>query len=343
VPDPHSMAGEQIADYVLRVNPNGKNVDYMMCSHWHSDHVGTPNWQSAAPLMKKSDKYYRSGFGCAAEKLVFAKALDRGWPSYDDPIPFVEGWDKELEHIRKLYAFLQERDGLKVEKFRLGARDQVVPLHGEAPGFSVFNLCVNGSLAMPDGSTKNVIAPYVRPNTAKINENALSLGMIVSYGPFRFYTAGDFSHGCRHGAKPTGGIEDDMAEACGAVDVAKINHHGCQSMSRKLVSAMKARCYVACVWDQLHVTSGTMELLSDRTLYPGDRTLFPTVMTRERMAEDAGKPWMKDVADAVKGDGAHVVLTVPAGGKNYTMTCLDAYGAGMKVLAEYAFDTTRKG
>ena len=133
-----------------------------------------------------------------------------------------------------------------------------------------------------------------------------------------------------------------MAEACGAVDVAKINHHGCQAMSRKLVAAMKARCYVACVWDQLHITSGTMEILSDRTLYPGDRTLFPTVMTRERMAEDAGKAWMKDVAEAVKGDGAHVVLTVPQGGERYTMTCLNAYGADMNVLAEYAYETTAK-
>lgn len=338
VPDPYSMGGERVADYVLKVNPNGKNVDYMMASHWHDDHTGSEAWQSCGSIVMKSREYIRSGFGIAAEKLVFKKAIDRGYPNYDDPIPTIDGWGHSLNHIKMLYRYLQKRDGLVVEKFRLGATDQIVPTHGGAEGFQAFNICANGKVAFRDGSVRNALEGLLRPGMKNFNENAMSLGVVFSYGPFRFYTAGDFSHGCNH-EKGRPGIEGVMAEACGEVDVAKMNHHGHHSMPAALVSALKAKCYVACMWDQLHVTPDTMATLDDRSLYPGDRFLFPGVFPKERIAADSGKAWYKDVVDAVKVDGAHVVLTVPAGGRSYTMTCLDPADMDLRVKAEYAFRT----
>ena len=336
VPDPHSMGGERVADYVLKVNPNGKAVDYMMTSHWHDDHTGSPNWQSCGTIVMRSKEYYRSGFGIAAEKLVFKKAIDRGYPTFDDPIPKGESWGHELDHMKMLYKYLQKRDGLVVEKFRLGATDQIVPTHGGAAGFEAFNIAANGKVAFRDGRVKDAV--NLKPGTTAFNENAFSLGVVFSYGPFRFYTAGDFSHGCNH-VKGKPGIEGVMAEACGEVDVAKMNHHGHHSMPAALVKALKARCYVACLWDQLHVTPDTMTTLADRSLYPDDRFFFPGVFPKERLAEDAGAPWLKDVVDAVKVDGAHVVLTVPKGGRSYTMTCLDPADMELRVKAEYAFRT----
>jgi len=336
VPDPRSMGGERVADYVLKVNPNGKNVDYMMPSHWHSDHVGTPAWQSCGSIVMKSTEYVRSGFGIAAEKLVFKKAIDRGFPNYDDPIPRIDGIGHELEHMKKLYAYLQKRDGLVVEKFRLGATDQIVPLHGGKAGFEAFNICGNGKVAFRDGSVKEAVR--LKPGTKQFNENAFSLGVVFSYGPFRFYTAGDFSHGCNH-EKGRPGIEGVIAQACGEVDVAKLNHHGHHSMPAELVAALKATCYTACIWDQLHVTPDTMRTLADRRLYPGDRFFYPCVFPKERLAEDAGAEWLKDVADGVKVDGAHVVLTVPEGGKSYTMTCLDPADMDLRVKSVKTFRT----
>lgn len=336
VPNPYAMGGETVADYVLKVNPNGKAVDYMMSSHWHSDHVGTPNWQSCGSIVMRSTEYVRSGFGIAAEKLVFKKAIDRGYPTFDDPIPKIDGWGRELDHMKMLYQYLQKRDGLVVEKFRLGATDQIVPLHGGAADFQVFNLCGNGKVAFRDGSVKDAL--NLKPGTKNFNENAFSLGAVFSYGPFRFYTAGDFSHGCNHG-KGRPGIEGVLAEACSEVDVAKLNHHGHHSMPAKLVAALKAKCYVANLWDQKHVTADTMEVLADRNLYPGERFFFPGIFPKERLIEDAGKAWLKDVVDAVKVEGAHVVLTVAPGGQSYTMTCLDPSDLELRVKAEYAFKT----
>ena len=68
LPNPGRLAGDWIARYVTRVNPNGTNVDYMMSSHWHSDHVGTPQWQSRR-VLKRGERptgLARSGFGLAA-------------------------------------------------------------------------------------------------------------------------------------------------------------------------------------------------------------------------------------------------------------------------------------
>lgn len=339
VPFPRQMAGEIIADYVLKVNPRGRDVDYLVVSHWHYDHVGTPSWESCGTMVVDASKhrYCRSGFGIAAEKLRFATAVDRG---FDEPIPFVDDYEAPGAHMRKLYAFLKERDGLRNEKFRLGATDQFRPLHGPAHGFSVRNVCANGKVALPDGSVRDPYADFIAAEKPrKMNENGMSLGMVFSYGPFRFYTAGDFADRIKRVGRPGLEVEDVMAETCGAVDVAKINHHGHHSMSRKLVAALRARCYVACVWDQLHITDDTMTRLADRSLYPGERSFFPGVFTKERQREDRDRAWTKDVVDAVKTSGAHIVLTVPEGGRRYTMTCLDAAERDLRVRAVYDYET----
>lgn len=342
VPFPRQMAGETIADYVLKVNPRGKEVDYLVVSHWHYDHAGTPTWQSDGTMGAYASKYLyaRSGFGIAAEKLRFATAVDRG---FDEPIPFVDDYEAPGAHMRKLYAFLKERDGLRNEKFRLGATDQFRLLHGPAHGFSVRNVCANGKVALPDGSVRDPYADFIAAEKPrKLNENGMSLGMVFSYGPFRFYTAGDFEDTIKRAGRTEVEIEDVMAETCGVVDVAKINHHGYHSMSRKLVAALRARCYVACIWDQLHITDDTMTRLADRSLYPGERSFFPGVFTKERQLEDRDRSWTKNVVDAVKTSGAHVVLTVPEGGRNYTMTCLDAASIDLRVRAVYRYETNLK-
>ena len=131
LPSPGKLAGDWIARYVTRVNPNGTEVDYMMATHWHDDHTGSSIWQSSR-VLKRGERptgLARSGFGLAAETLHFKKAIDRGWPNYDDPVAEYPNDERlSLEHMKQVYAFLAKRDGLTVEKFRLGATDQIVPL-----------------------------------------------------------------------------------------------------------------------------------------------------------------------------------------------------------------------
>lgn len=340
-PGPERLAGEWIARYVRRVNPSDAAVDYMMLSHYHADHGGTPNWQSRAPTgaQRKWD-YYRSGFGLAAEQLTFAKAIDRAWPAFDDPIPKIDGQDRDLEHIRKVYAMLEKRDGLKVEKFRLGAADQIVPLKDPAAcrGFKVRNICANGRIAAKNGEIRDLYADVItRCHPKNLNENGMSLGMIVEYGDFKFFTAGDFSDKIRNADKSVTLIEDELASVVEKVNVAKVNHHGHFSMPEKLVKTLAAQAWVGCTWDTLHMVDPVCARLADRSLYPGDRVICPGVFPKSRREEDAGKAWTNDVAKA-SYDCGHIVLDVPPGGKTYTMTYLTADDESMTVKSVLKFD-----
>ena len=341
LPNAGRLAGDWIARYVMRVNPNGADVDYMMSSHWHVDHVGTPHWQSRRVLKKDETPtgLARSGFGLAAETLHFKKAIDRGWPDYDDPVPTHE---LPLEHMKKVYAFLAKRDGLKVEKFRLGVTDQIIPLRRASvvEGFSVRNVAANGRIALPDGTIKNVMVHSDGSPVRIYNENLLSLGMVFRYGKFRFFTAGDFSGPGDLADYGRLTPEQEIGKAVGKVDVAKISHHGHHSMPPDLVRELQARVYVACVWDQLHVTDDTMTNLSDTSLYPGERTIFPGIMAAERRLTDGGSLWMRNVPEAVY-EGAHIVLSVPPGGETYRVTCLTAADESMRIKA--AFDYRSQG
>ena len=343
LPGPGRLAGDWIGRYVKRVNPNGDCVDYMVVSHFHKDHTGTPCWQSSSAIEndgKRTAGCWRSGFGLAIEHLHFRKAVDRGWPNYDDPIPFVDSAWKPLEHMKRIYACLAKRDGLEVEKFRLGAADQFVPLRnpGMAEGFSVRNLCANGRIAYPDGCIRDICGEsHVCDSLGRVRfdgrgkidhsylENMMSLGMVFSYGKFRFCTAGDFS-----GPPDFPEVEKALGAAAGRVDVAKINHHGHHSMPFECVRDLAARVYVACVWDQLHVTDDTMTRLADRAAYPGERLICPGVMPAERRRAEGGRAWMKDVPEAVY-EGAHIVLSVPPGGDCYSLSFIDAANEDMTV------------
>ena len=120
------------------------------------------------------------------------------------------------------------------------------------------------------------------------NENGMSLGMIFSYGPFRFYTAGDFSDAWKLEDGTRFEIEDALAEAIPSCHVAKINHHGHYSMPRKLVAALRSQVYVSCVWDQLHDVAPVMERLYDQSIYQGERYICPGIFPKERREEDQG-------------------------------------------------------
>lgn len=339
-PDPGRLAGDWIARYVKRVNPAADRVDYMMLSHYHSDHCGTPNWQSRARGVDwwKYD-YYRSGFGLAAEQLRFTKAIDRAWPTFDDPIPKLDGGDRELEHMKKLYALLQKRDGLSIEKFRLGATDQIVPLKDPAAcaGFSVRNICANGRIAAKDGSVQDLYADFIaRNNPRGLNENGMSLGMVVRYGDFSFFTAGDFSDTIRNADNTKTAIEDRLADVVDRVNVAKVNHHGHYSMPAKLVKALAARVWVGCIWDTLHMVDPVCARLADTSLYPGERVICPGCFPASRRAEDAGKPWTSALAPA-SFDCGHIVLDVPPGGHDYTISYLSADDESMTVKSVMNF------
>ncbi len=71
---------------------------------------------------------------------------------------------------------LAARDGLQIEKFRVGAVNQVAILNkaNAHPLFKVTNIAGNGKILCRDGSIRDLYAE--RHNAKRLNENGMSLG-----------------------------------------------------------------------------------------------------------------------------------------------------------------------
>jgi glyoxylase-like metal-dependent hydrolase (beta-lactamase superfamily II) len=335
LPSAQRHAGEWIARYVTRVNPAVTDVDYMLLTHYHNDHAGSDRFY-AEKIIRDGEEYALSGFSQAAETLNFRKAIDRCYPDADEVLQYADA--ETVGHMQRFYRYMQKHRGLKIEKFRLGASDQIVQLHhpSKYPLFRVRNICGGGCIAAEDGNITDLFAARKAAGKAVKSENAMSLGMVFSYGDFRFYTAGDFSARFKDPDGTPRFIEDDIARVCGPAHVAKVNHHGHNSMSRALVSALRSRVWVSCVWDQLHNLPPCMELLSDRSLYPGERIICPTIMPAERREVDGDAAWMKDIARP-SYEGGHVVVNVEKGGGRYSVSYLSAQDESMTVRSVLHF------
>ena len=338
LPDLTRRSGEWVARYVERVNPKGRHVDYFHLSHYHEDHGGGERYHGERIHAPTGD-YWLCGLGDAARFLDFGKVVDRAWPGFDDPLDVLKtSRDGTPRNIKAVYAHLASK-GTAIERFRLGARDQFRQLDSSkaAPNFEVFNLCANGRFVRKDGSVCDLYRNRVAKGAKQFNENGMSCGLIVSYGKFRYFTAGDFSDGLRDEGSPWTQTEDALAEAVGPVDVAKLNHHGHHSMYPELVKSLRARVWTACVLDQQHCTDDTMSRLADEKLYRGERTFIPTYMPLQRPETAFGRAYLPLVAETVVREPCHVVLDVPPGGETYTVTCFAASEEVPSIRAQYGF------
>lgn len=341
LPGPPSVrAGEFAAQYVRRVNPKGDKVDYLHVSHYHEDHCGGIRFHGG-PLGRSSlGPFNLCGIADAARFLKFGRVIDRAWPGFDDPIDMLSvSRDGTPHQTRAVYAHLAETQGTHIERFSLGSTDQIRQLDASSAcrGFKVHNICANGRYVRKDGSVCDLYADRVKAGVKRLNENGMSCGMVVSYGNFRYFTAGDFSDGLRDASGARRQIEDSLAEAVGQVHVAKLNHHGHHAMFPELVKALKARVWTNCTLDRQHCTDDTMARLADRSLYGGQRLMLPTYMPLNRPPTSAGRSYVSDVADCVIDQPCHVVMDVSPGGGSYMFSCFSAVQPGNPLKGEFMF------
>ena len=120
---------------------------------------------------------------------------------------------------------------------------------------------------------------------------------------------------------------------------AKMNHHGCPGSHPKVwVGALSPKVWVGAVWHQGHADPYTFEKLGGSRSCATETDLpliCPTVYPSERrIAAILQKaPWLPQVVPASFA-GGHVVVTVPPGGKTFTVRYIDAGDVKMNVLYE---------
>lgn len=318
--------GKFTADYIKKVNPNGNKVDYWMLTHWHADHGGCETSYSRREE-RDGEIWFSGGLAELIDHIEFGKGFDRCWPNLNDPFTVKDTSVRQFAQIARTYRYLERHTGLKIEKFRVGADDQIRMLRNPDayPDFRILNICGNGVIRTRDGGTKNLYKDFVPRNDADVwrRENGLSLGFLASYGGFRLYTAGDFQDFWKNPDGSTFQTEDALAAEIGRVDVAKTNHHASDSMTSALVKALAAKVWVTSSVSYYSNWPTTMERLADRSIYPGERLICPTYYhLRERIAEMGEEKAKRDVAPE-SFDGGHVVVTVPRGGTEYAVTYLE--------------------
>ncbi|MDO5567159.1 MAG: hypothetical protein Q4G59_10925 [Planctomycetia bacterium] len=332
LPNATTHSGEWIARYIKRVNPGKDQVDYMMISHFHEDHMGDVNYH-AGQTKDRDENYFLTGITQVGEFIHFKKGFDRGFPYYRKPVPVKNA---TLDNYRKFIAWKMKTDSLSMEPFKVGRRDQIKLLKNKtkyASMFCVQNICGNGEVWTGDGEeTQSFFDLYPNNKKPVISENPLSIGVLIGYGPFRYYTAGDVSGKLVDDAGNDIGLEEWGGAGVGPVDVCKANHHAYKdAMTPGFVKNVQANVYVMCVWDNLHIQDNTMTNMTSKADYDQDRIICPTMFPAVRKEMYKGAPWRS----CVKEESGHVVIKVYDEGKKYKVYFLDASNENMTVKAVY--------
>jgi hypothetical protein len=290
------------------VHPRGKDglIDYVVVSHFHGDHMG--------------------GLEELLRHVRVAKLFDRGWPDYKEPLAFEGPLATRYKIALKNHA---DQQGMKVERFRAGAADQIVLRHTATrfPGFEVRNLAVNGDVWTGEGT-------QVRPRFwagVKPDENPCSAALRVRYGAFVYFTGGDMTGAAAGDARAWRDIESPVAWVTGPVDVAILNHHGNSDGSTAFfLSVLQPRVAIAQVWASRQVDPDTWARLNSEQLYPGPRDVFSTNGMWDGRAEhiittfgeEIGRRHLENLKKLAASQG-HIVVRVAPGGESYAVIVVD--------------------
>lgn len=337
LPSPERLGGEWMSRYVQRVYQE-KVIDYLMFSHWHGDHIGHSTFDRAetpgASFRYKTlaDGTRINGFLCVAQDFGFKRYFDHQYPNKgmyggnDSCIKLVSDW-----------LDVQKGKGLVCEPFKVGALNQIALQRdpGKYPNFSIRNICANGRLWDGKDGERDLVGEYVAQTGAKrIAENTLSLGFVMQYGKFRFWSGGDTQNIPKSKKSPGLAYEDMVGERVGPVTLCKMNHHGCSNaMSEAFVRAVRAQAYVSCIWCPGQVVEQTLSRMASREIHAGfDPLILPNLMPKCQAERYQGRDFMKNIA--TKGP-AHVVVKVLPGGDAYRVYLLEAHDESMRILDRF--------
>lgn len=332
LPDASMRAGQRIARYVKSVNPKKDTIDYLLVSHFHSDHIGDAK-KGAGMTTDRNPNYQLSGIAEFAEYIAINKVIDRGYPDYRFPTSLRK--DPDFVNYSNFIQWKVASEKLSVEKFQVGSNQQIRLKNGAAyPDFEIKNLFSAGIVWNEVDETADTVYyhPY-QPNQSNWNENMMSNGFKLSYGPFSYYTGGDLSGSVLDKDGQVIDMEGLVARYSSAVDVAKANHHAYKdAMTPDFIQHINASAIIVPVWDQAHVQPEILDRIRQVSLDSHRKVplLIFTHFPHDLKMKHSDEAWMASVLE----DG-HVVIKVCNRGRTYALYVLDATSDKRIVRAVY--------
>jgi len=338
LPSADRLGGDWMTRYLKRVYPE-RTIDYAIFSHWHSDHIGHAEFsgdgsqgtdpQAAFRYRVTPDGRKVNGFLCVAEEFGFVRYFDHQYPKWG-----TYGSQDTAMRILTPWVEAQRKKGLIVEPFKVGALDQICMWRDPEryrDVFSVRNVCANGVLWDGKDGVRDYAAEHVAATGKNaISQNTLSMGFVMQYGKFRYWTGGDVHLYLNGKDGKRVDYEALVGRRVGPVSLCKMNHHGCSdAMNEGFVKAVRAQAYVSCMWCPWQAHPKTLERLSDIGSYDGKRPfVVPNLVTDIQTTAKNRESYELDASGA-----SHVVVKVLPGGERYRIYLLEAADESMRVKA----------
>lgn len=329
LPDSSKTPAEWIATYIDRFSPTPGRIDYVLLSHFHADHMGSPSAFRDGP-----HGYRMAGLMELGEYVKIGTLVDRGYPSYDFPsVEMVEGMNKGgMPHYKRFVNYQIQNNGMKAEQIVVGSHKQFTP--GKTGyDFDVWTVAGNLRVATGRGSRTKPMNTE-DPIEYQFDENMFSIVLLFRYGDFKYYTGGDLP-GSRTSAN--GRNRDYESQVVGLIapcNVMKANHHGYYDTNNpNFLWKMAPDFIIIPAFGGHHPTAPFMDRVTD-PLYPGKRIIYSTSAScRERLGEERFKKIE---------DWGHIVIRVFDNGARYRIFVLDATTTDYRIKSRSEIQTSKR-
>ncbi len=217
----------------------------------------------------------------------------------------------------------QEHNGMRVEHFRAGYKDQFVLVNDPERygGFEIRNLCCNGEVWA--GQDAEVVQQI--PDVSELSldafpdENTCSCAIRLRYGKFSYFSGADIPGVVDLDTPAWRDLETLVAQVVGLVDVQVLNHHGYRDTQNEFFTrTLSPRVFIHQTWSADQPGQDVLRRITSRYLYDGPRDIFATEIL------DAAHVVLGEAIDrAYQSTRGHIVVRVDSGGDTFRVITLD--------------------